>query len=337
MSVSERRMVQAVAIGGAGIDALNFVHADVPEPGPGRALVCMRAATLNYRDLIGIHGKLPGMTKEPDYVPLSCAVAEVVAIGEGVQRVNRGDRVSPIFAQGWLHGGTENIGQEHLGGSVDGVARSHAIFDAENLVRVPDALGDMEAATLPCAGITAWSALMAGRVRPGDLVVVQGTGGVSIAALQFAKAAGAEVAVTSSSNAKLRRARALGADHLVNYRDTPDWAAGIREKAGRAADIVVDVVGMAQVERSAAAVRENGTIAAIGMLDGGFSWGADVGRRVVPVTVGSRDDFEAMLRACVTARIRPVVDAVYPLARLADALRRLESGDFFAKIGIMFD
>lgn len=328
-------MVRAVASGGAGIDSLRFEQGSVPEPGAGEALVRFRAATLNYRDLIGLRGALPGMTREPDYVPLSCGVGRVEATGTGVERVAVGDRVAPIFAQGWLHGGTDNMGGAHLGGQADGVARSHAVFDAENLVRIPDTLSDLEAATLPCAGITAWSALMARAIRPGHLVALQGTGGVSIAALQFAKAAGAEVAVTSSSDAKLARARALGADHAINYRTCPDWPRALREQAGRGADLVVDVVGTAQLDQTVAATAPDGMIAAVGMLEGGFSWGADVDRTLVPVTVGSRDDFEAMLRACVTARVRPVVDSVYPLDRLADALRHLESGDFFAKIGIV--
>jgi len=227
------------------------------------------------------------------------------------------------------------MGGRHLGGQADGVARTHGVFAADDLVVLPDALSDLEAATLPCAGLTAWSAVVgAGAIRPGQLVIVQGTGGVSIAALQFAKAAGAEVVITSSSDAKLARARALGADHCVNYRRTPDWAKAAREAAGRGADLVVDVVGQAELERSAAVCHSGGRIAAVGMLDGTFSWGAQVGVPVLPVTVGSRDDYEAMLRAIVVNRIRPVIDAVYPLDRLGDALRRLESGDFFGKIGV---
>lgn len=328
-------MLRAVATGGAGIDALRFEEAAVPEPGPGEVLVRLQAATLNYRDLIGVHGALPGMTREPDYVPVSCGVGTVAACGPGVTRVVVGQRVSPIFALGWHEGGVENIGGRHLGGQADGVARTHALFDAEDLVLVPDMLGDLEAATLPCAGLTAWSAVVtAGNTRPGNLVVLQGTGGVSIAALQFAKAAGAEVVVTSSSDAKLARARALGADHLVNYRTTPDWASAARDAAGRGADLVVDVVGTAQLEQSAAVCDPQGKIAAVGMLDGGFSWGAQVGVPVLPVTVGSRADYEGMLRAIVANRIRPVVDAAFALDRLPQALRRLEAGDFFGKVGI---
>ncbi|MDO7842186.1 zinc-dependent alcohol dehydrogenase family protein [Sphingomonas immobilis] len=330
--------IRIIAKGGGGIEALRIEESPIPKPQAGEAVVRLRAASLNYRDLIGVRGALPGMTKEPDYVPLSCGAGEVVAVGAGVTHVRVGSRVSPIFAQGWLSGGAENMGRSHLGGSVDGVARSHAAFDAENLVLLPDTIGDLEAATLPCAGITAWSAITLARaVRPGDLVLVQGTGGVSIAALQFAKAAGAEVIVTSSSDAKLARARALGADYLVNYRTTPDWAGEARRVAGRGADLVVDVVGTGSLEASATSLAPGGAIAAIGMLDGGFSWGAEIGVPVVPVTVGSRDAVEAMLRAITANRIRPVVDRVWPLDRLADALRALETGAFFGKIGIAID
>lgn len=328
-------MLQAVAVPGAGIDAIRLEEVPLPRPGPGEVLVRFRAATLNYRDLIAVRGTLPGLARDPEYVPLSCGIGTVLASGDGVERVRQGQRVAPIFALGWLSGGTENIGHRHLGGQADGVARTHGLFSEEDLVLLPDMLGDMEAATLSCAGLTAWNAIVgAGKTKPGDLVLVQGTGGVSIAALQFAKAAGAEVIVTSSSDAKLARAKALGADHLINYRATPKWAEAARAAAGRGVDLLVDVVGTAELGEAVAACAPGGMIAAIGMLDGAFSWGAQVDVPVIPVTVGSRADYEAMLRAVAANRIRPVVDAVYPLDRLKDALRHLESGAFFGKIGI---
>lgn len=332
-------MRRIVAHGGGGIDGLQLERVAVPQPGPGQVLVRMRAATLNYRDLIGVRGALPGMTKEPSYVPLSCACAEVLAVGTGVTRVGRGQRVAPLFAQGWISGGMETMTQTHLGGSVDGVAREYAVFDADSVSPVPDALSDLEAATLPCAGITAWSSLFVARhTQPGDVVVLQGTGGVSIAGLQLAKAAGATAIVTSSSNAKLARARALGADHLINYRTTPDWPAAVRElTGGRGADLVIDVVGATQLEQSAAALNERGIIAAVGMLEGEFSWGREAGVPVIPIAVGNREQFDAMLLALVANRIRPVVDRAYPLEQLAEALGALERGDFVGKIGITFD
>lgn len=328
---------RVVAKSGGGIGSIRIETARVPEPRAGEALVRLHAATLNYRDLLAIDDRIAGLAKQPDYVPLSCAAGEVVAVGEGVTRVSPGDRVAPLFDQGWISGGRENQTSRHLGGPIDGVACDMAVFDAEGLAHLPDSIGDLEAATLPCAALTAWHALfVACHTGPGDIVVVQGTGGVSMAALQFAKAAGARVIVTSSSDAKLRRARAMGADHLVNYHDTPDWdQAVLAVTDGRGADVLIDVVGDAQIARSAAALSPDGTIAAIGLLGGdGFSWNLDPGRRVAPIGVGSREEFEAMLRAIDAKGIRPVVDVVYPLDRLGDALTHLESGHFFGKIGI---
>jgi NADPH:quinone reductase-like Zn-dependent oxidoreductase len=325
----------AVAIGGAGWSGLSFRNMPIPEPGPGEALIRIRAATLNYRDLIMLKGLLPGLTKQPDYVPLSCAAGMVVAVGQGVTRVKPGDRVSPLLAQGWIDGPPDP--KRMLGASLDGVARPYAVFEAESLVPLPDALDDMEAAALPCAGLTAYSALFgACAVQRGQWVLVQGTGGVAIAALQWAKAAGAHVAVTSSSDEKLAHAAALGADMTVNYRTLPDWAGAVQHVLGHGVDIVIDVVGAGGLGASARVLREGGVIAAIGMLDGAFNWSRQEyqGRRIVPVTVGNRARHEAMLAFAARHRVRPIVEAVYALDRLADGLAHLESGHFFGKIGI---
>lgn len=331
---NQTRMKSAVARGGMGIDALEFREGPVPEPGANEALVRLTAATLNYRDLLFANGLLPGLTREPDYVPLSCATGEVVAVGVGVDRVRIGDRVSPTFYQGAPP--DEASSPAMLGGSADGVARTWAVFPVESLVLVPDQLGDLEAATLPCAGLTAWSALFGHRpLQHGEVVLVQGTGGVSLAALQWAKAAGARVVVTSSSDAKLRRAEAMGADIGINYRTIPDWAqAARRALGGDGVDIVVDVVGKSQAHAAASLLNDGGIIAAVGMLDGSFSWGADVGKPIARVTVGSRNEHEAMLSFAALHGIRPVVDAVYGLDRIQDAMRHLESGRFFGKIGL---
>jgi NADPH:quinone reductase-like Zn-dependent oxidoreductase len=321
---------------GDGIDGLAFRDAAVPDPGVGEALVRLRAATLNYRDLLMADGALPGLAREPDYVPLSCATGEVIAVGEGVTRVGVGDRVNPLFSQGWIDGPPDP--ERMLGGKADGVARAIGVFPAESLLRVPDALGDMEAATLPCAGLTAWSALTGPRpVRPGEWVLVQGTGGVAMAALQWAKALGANVVVLSSSDAKLARARALGADLAVNYRDEPDWATAVRRaRGGAGVDLVVDSIGQGGRAMSVAVLDEGGVLAAIGRLDGAFSWDVseEGGRRVAPITVGNRAAHEAMLAFAAERAIRPVVDTVYDLPRLGDAMRHLASGRFFGKIGI---
>lgn len=297
----------------------------------------MRAASLNYRDLLALRGRLPGMEQRTDYVPLSCGCGEVVAVAPDVSRVVPGMRVAPIFALGWISGGFETLTDAHLGGPVDGTATEFAVFPAESLVAIPDAIDDLEAATLPCAGVTAWSALHLARpVRAGDLVVLQGTGGVSIAALQFARAAGAQVAITSSSDEKLARARGMGADICVNYRHQPDWAGAIRNVAGRGGDLLIDVVGEPGLEQAVVALEEDGVIAAVGLLGGVPSWQAQVARRVVPVITGNRETFEAMLRNIEAHRVRPAVDRVYPLNDLAGALRQLESGEFFGKIAINF-
>lgn len=324
----------AFAKGGAGIDSVEIREIAIPQPGPGEALVRLKAATLNFRDLLFIKGVLPSLTKEPQYVPLSCAAGEVLAVGAGVTGVKVGDRVNPLFHQGIAPGAKTS--PDMLGGSADGVARTHAVFPADSLCVIPDELGDLEAATLPCAALTAWSALFDARpLKAGERVLVQGTGGVSMAALQWAKAAGAEVVVTSSSDAKLRRAKALGADVGVNYRTHPDWAKAAREASGgRGVDIVVDNAGASELEASAGLLNDGGVIAAIGMLGGDFSWNKQIDKPVVPIAVGNREQHEAMLAFAAKHAIRPVVDVVFDLTRLPDAMRCLESNRFFGKVGV---
>jgi NADPH:quinone reductase-like Zn-dependent oxidoreductase len=323
----------AFARGGAGVEGVSVREAPVPEPGAGEALVRLHAASLNYRDLLAVRGLLPG-TKSPEFVPLSDAVGQVVAVGPDVTRVAAGDRVSPLFAQGWVTGPRPTPAM--LGGPIDGVARQYAVFEAESLCLVPDEIGDLEAATLPCAGLTAWNALFGARpVQPGEWVLVQGTGGVAIAALQWARAAGAHVIVTSSSDAKLARATALRADIAINYRTSGDWAeAALAARNGAGVDIVVDVVGEAQIEQCARVVAPGGVISAVGRLEGSASWGKEVGKPVIPIVVGNREQHEAMLIFCARHGIRPVVDAVYDLDRLPQAMQRLERGDFLGKIAI---
>jgi NADPH:quinone reductase-like Zn-dependent oxidoreductase len=327
-------MKTAIAKPGAGIDAVTVTEAPILAAGPGEALVRLHVATLNFRDLLFIKGILTGMTKEPDYVPLSCATGTVVAVGAGVDRVAIGDRVNPMFFQQVTSGDAGSAWM--LGGSTDGVARQYGAFPAGSLCKVPDELGDLEAATLACAGLTAWSALFGNRpIRPGEWVLAQGTGGVSLAALQWAKAAGAKVAITSSSDAKLARARAMGADVIVNYRTSPDWADAVRQAiGGNHVAILIDVAGASQLEASAGLLADDGILAAIGMLDGDFSWGREIGKPIVPISVGHRDQHEAMLAFAAAHAIRPVVDIVYDLDRIQDALRHLESGAFFGKVGV---
>ena len=320
---------------GKGIGTLAITDEAVPQPGPGEALVRLHAATLNFRDYIFANNLLPGVPKEPDLIPLSCGAGVVEAVGAGISRVSAGDRVVPIFAQGWISGTSPTT--THLGGQVDGVARQYAVFDAEGLSALPDEMSFLEGATLPCAALTSWSALTAFRpTRPGEWVLAHGTGGVSIAALQLAKAMGAKVIVTSSSNAKLARARWLGADVTINYRTTPDWAPAIRAAiGGNKVANVIDTVGAVQFEANASLMVEGGQLSAIGMLGSDFSWSvASPSVSLAPIGVGNRDQHEAMTAFMVRHGIRPVVDVVFDLDRLADAYRCMESNAFFGKVGV---
>jgi NADPH:quinone reductase-like Zn-dependent oxidoreductase len=326
-------MKAAVLQSSKGIETIRIVEQDVPQPRPGEALVRLTAATLNFRDIIMAKGLILGIAKEPELIPLSCAAGIVEAVGPGVERVRPGDRMMPTFALGWINGPQTSF--EMLGGSVDGVARQYATFPDHSLVHLPDELGDLDGATLACAGLTSWSALTRFRpTRAGDWILAHGTGGVSIAALQFAKAMGANVAITSSSDAKLNRAKALGADVTVNYRSTPNWATAVRQAVGgnRIAN-VIDTVGVVQFDDNTSLLTEDGQLSAIGMLGSDFSWSRQ-DPRIAPIGVGDRDGLEAMTRFIVDHRIRPVVDMVYDLDRLQDAYRALESNRFFGKVGI---
>jgi NADPH:quinone reductase-like Zn-dependent oxidoreductase len=316
-----------------GIDTIRIEDQPIPTPNPGEVLVRLHAATLNFRDLIMAKGLIPGIAKEPELVPLSCGAGVVEAVGEGVERVKPGDRVMPTFTLHWVDGPQTSM--DMLGGKVDGVARQHAVFPEDSVVPLPDQLGDLDAATLACAGLTAWSALTQYRqTKPGDWVLAHGTGGVSIAALQFAHAMGAKVAITSSSDAKLKRASALGADVTVNYRTSPNWAEEVRNAIGgnRIAN-VIDTVGASQFDDNISLLTDDGQLSAIGMLGSEFSWTRQ-SDKLKPIAVGSRTQAEAMIAFMVEHEIRPVVDVVYDIDRLPDAYRALESGRFFGKVGV---
>src|SRR5580704_5179929 len=282
----------------AGIENLKVIEKPDPEPGPGQVVVRIKAASLNFRDLAtitnpGIKGRLP-------FSPLSDAAGVVEAVGAGVTRVKPGDRVATLFFQGWM-GGEPTTAQlaRALGGLLDGVAQEKVLLSAEGVSKVPDSLTDEEAACLPCAGLTAWRALMTEHsVKPGDIVLAQGTGGVSIFALQFAKAAGATVIITSSSDEKLERARALGADHTINYRTEPDWARAARKlTGGRGVDHVIEVGGAGTFQQSIQAIRVGGHVAVIGVLTG-MSNDVNVASifsanaHIHGISVGSREHFE---------------------------------------------
>ncbi len=327
------------------IDNLRSVERADPALKPGQVLIRLRAASLNYRDLFVLKRGYGASTGTLPLVPVSDGVGEVVAIGEDVTRVAPGDRVCPMFFPDWIGGAPRAATLAAiLGGPLDGAMQELMAIDARSVSRVPAHLSNEEAATLPCAALTAWRALITeGRVTAGDKVLVQGTGGVSLFALQFAKLAGAYVIATSSSDAKLERAKALGADALINYRATPEWGKAARALAGgEGVDHVVEVGGEQTLEQSLRAVRTGGTLSMIGVLSGGkmdVRLGPIVTRavRMQGVTVGSREDFDAMARAIDQHRLKPVVDRVFAFDELRAALDYLASGKQFGKICIRHD
>jgi len=332
--------------GGPGLDALRLTERPDPTPGPGQVLLRMRAASLNYRDLLVIHGRYAkaGPITTP-IIPVSDGVGEVIAVGEGVSRVKRGDRVAGAFMPSFVAGRfTEQKSDSALGaGSVNGVLAEYVVLPEEGVVEVPATLTDTEAATLPCAGVTAWySLLVGGDLKPGQTVLLLGTGGVSLFALQFAKNAGARVILTSSSDEKLQKARALGADETINYKTTPDWDKQVLAlTGGLGVDYVVEVGGADTLNKSIEAVRWGGQISLVGVLSGASAqvntpaiFGKNI--RVQGVSVGSREMFEAMNRAITQSNLRPVVDCVFSFSEARDAYAYLESGSHFGKVVIGF-
>lgn len=324
-----------------GADSLKVDDLPTPDAGAGQVLVRVRAVSLNYRDLLVAKGLYSRNLNMP-LIPLSDAAGEVVAVGAGVTRVKPRDRVAGIFMQDWLAGGpTDAAAKSALGGAIGGVLAEEVVFSEDGVVSIPEHLSFEEAATLPCAGVTAWNALFGdGTLTAGETVLVQGTGGVSLFALQFARLAGARVIATSSSDQKLERVRALGASDGVNYKTTPDWDARVRELTGaQGVDHIVEVGGAGTLPRSLRAVRMGGRISLIGVLSGGSG---ELGLfpilmknvRIQGIYVGSRALFEAMNRAIAFHQLRPVIDRVFPFAEAPAALRHLESGSHFGKIVI---
>lgn len=324
-----------------GIDALTLVERPVPQPGAGQILVRIRAVSLNYRDLLVIQGV---WRPSAPRIPASDGVGEVVAVGEGVTRFRTGDRVAGIFFPGWIDGEAtpEKLQAPSLGGTgADGTLAEFVVFDEDAAVKVPEHLSDEEAATLPLAGVTAWHAVVTrGAVEKGDTLLVQGTGGVSLFALQFARMAGANVIVTSSSDEKLRRAGELGAVHGINYKDSPGWDERALELTGnRGVDHIVEVVGAENLTRSLNAIRMSGTISVVGLLGGsaarietfGF---VEKNVRLNGILVGSREMFAAMNRAIAEHKLKPVVDRVFDFGEVPAALRYLEAGAHFGKVCI---
>ncbi len=326
--------------GTAGPKDLKRVERPDPKPGPKDILVRMRAASLNYRDQVIAKDVYMGIKMEVDTIPLSDGAGEVVAVGSSVTRFKVGDRVASTFMKGWIGGAFRDEGYPALGqNNVDGVLAELVVFDQEDAVHIPDGLSFEEAACLPCAALTAWSALVtAGGVRAGQSVLTLGTGGVSIFALQLAKAAGCFVISTSSSDEKLAKAKALGADGLINYKTTPDWDVAVRQMTGgRGVDHVIEIGGAGTLERSYRALATNGCIELIGFLAtadkpppiGLPRWG-----KLARILVGSRESFEAMNRSIVQNNIKPVIDRVFPFDKAVDAYEYELSGKHFGKVVI---
>ena len=328
--------------GGAGIEALKEVERpDPPRPAHRQVLVRVRACALNFRDLGIVRGSYRMPVRE-NVIPLSDGAGEVVEVGPGVARVKAGDRVAGNFFQRWPGGEpAPDVHLSALGGGIDGMLADYALLEEDGVVKIPAHLSLDEGATLPCAAVTAWNAMVEhARLEAGDIVLLQGTGGVSIFALQFARAMGIVAIVTSSSDDKLKRAKALGAAHGINYKTIPDWdKAAVEFTGGRGVDHVVEVGGAATLTRSFGAIRTGGKITLIGGLSGGateLNPGLIFSRRanVQGISVGSTAMFTAMNRAIEANAIKPVVDKVFDFADAQAAYRHLASGAHFGKIVI---
>lgn len=322
----------------ASLDTLKLV--DLPEPaapGAGEIQVRIRASSLNYHDFAVVTGMLPCAEGR---IPMSDGAGEVIAVGPGVTDYQVGDAVVSTFFPDWLDGTPPSTAFTRVpGDGLDGYAREIVTAPTTWFTRSPKGYSHAEAATLTCAGLTAWRALVVdGQIKAGAKVLVQGTGGVSVFALQFAKAMGATVIATSSSDAKLARMQALGADHLINYKTTPDWGPKVLElTGGRGVDHVVEVGGSGTLDQSMIAAKNGGHVALIGVLSG---FGGPVATamlmakqlRVIGLTVGSRQQQLDMIEAIEANDIKPVLDQSFPLAQLADAFRHQAANAHFGKI-----
>jgi NADPH:quinone reductase-like Zn-dependent oxidoreductase len=327
-----------------GLDGLRLGGRAEPVPGHGEVLVKLGAATLNYRDLLLVQGTYNPKQRFP-VIPLSDGAGVVAALGPGVGGFKTGQRVVATFFEGWLDGEPSAAALATSRGArdSDGVASEYRVFPAAALLPAPDYLSDAEAAALPCAALTAWTAIVTlGRVKPGETVLIQGTGGVALFALQFAKLAGACAIVTSSSDEKLERAKRLGADHGINYRGQPEWARAAKALNGGAPlDHVIELGGSTTMNQSLRAIRPGGHIAVIGVLGGAMG---EINlplvvmhqARLQGVTVGSRAGFAAMLKAMELHRLRPVLDQTFAFDDARAAYQRMAAGQHFGKICVGF-
>jgi NADPH:quinone reductase-like Zn-dependent oxidoreductase len=327
---------------GDGIDGLQCVDTPGRELGIGEVRLRVHAVSLNYRDLMVASGNYLVNVDNP-IVPCSDGAGEVIEVGHGVTRVQVGQRVAGAFFPHWIDGRTGPDKIRHaLGGDIDGMLAEEVVLDEEALVRIPDSMSYVDAATLPCAGVTAWNAIFesSNRVQPGDTVLLLGTGGVSVLGLQLARAAGLNTIITSSSDAKLQRARELGAHHTINYRTTPEWQEEVlRVTDGAGAHVVLEVGGQGTINRSVASCAMGGSVAIIGGVSG---FGGEVNpatlltgaKRLVGIFVGSRAMFEGLVRFAQATGLEPVVDRVFTFDQAQDAYRHMASGSHFGKVVI---
>jgi alcohol dehydrogenase len=334
--------MKAMILDSPGLENLHLQELPDPRPGSGEILVRLRAASLNYRDSLIVDGKYGSMQRQAGLIPLSDGAGEVVEVGPGVRGCKPGDRVVGCFFPDWQGGPpAESRLRADLGGMNDGVAAEYRCFRADAVLPIPPHMDFAQAATLPCAALTAWNAVRTqGAAGPEHCVLTQGTGGVSLFAVQFAAAAGARVIATSSSAAKTHRLAELGASHTINYRDDPDWGRTARRLAdNRGVDLVVEIGGAGTMKQSMRATRMGGLIAVIGVAAGitgelNAALLAMNSVRLHGVAVGSRDQFADMLSAIVRHDIRPVIDRHFPLAALPEAIAYLRSGHHVGKVVI---
>jgi NADPH:quinone reductase-like Zn-dependent oxidoreductase len=331
--------------GEPGAERVRLYQCGTPDPGPGQALVRLRAASLNYRDLLIAGGMSAGGRTDEGRIPLSDGAGEVEAVGEGVVRVKPGDRVAAIFRQDWLAGPFPGGTGQDLGGPVDGMLAEYVVLPAEGLVKFPAELSFEEAACLPCAAVTAWNAVVtAGSLKPGEIVLTLGTGGVSLFALQFAKLAGARVISTTSSPAKTERLLAAGAEAVIDTKQTPDWEKEVmRLTGGAGADLVVETGGAGTLPKSLASGALHGRINLVGVMAQGDAplgsafWHIFLRElHLTSVHVGSRADFEAMNLAVAANGLRPFIDRIFPFAQVPAAYDYLQAGRHFGKVVICF-
>lgn len=322
-----------------GLENLHMVDLPTPACGDGMVLIRIHATSLNYRDLLMVRGHYDPKLKMPR-IPLSDGAGEVVAVGTGVTRFKPGDRVVGLFLQNWQDGDSSLAkSRGALGGDIDGVLADYVVLPEHGVSQFPAHLSYEEAATLPCAALTAWNALFhVAHTKPGDTVVIQGTGGVSIFALQFAKLAGARVLGTSGSDEKLERAKALGLDQGLNYKTTPDWSGWVKKHtSGEGADVIVEVGGAGTLSQSMKSIRVGGTIAQIGVLSGTEERLVVTSvlmrqLRLIGVYVGSHTMMQAMHSAMEVSNMKPVVGKVFPISEAVEAYRYLEQGRHFGKV-----